>query len=140
MPQMHVEHVKSNELALAVTRALEEWDASVIMAVEAASRETAEEAADMLHTAGTFENRTGKYRKGWKVTSRQKHRGDTEQIVHNKTDYQLTHLLEYGHAGPNGGRNVSRAFEHIKPVADKCPEIFEKKLVDILGTPGGSIK
>lgn len=129
MPQMHVGHVKSNEFMLAVTRALEEWDASVIYAVNVAAKETADEAAEMLHSAGDFNGK--KYRKGWKVTSRQKSRGDVEQIVHNKDEYRLTHLLEFGHAKQNGGR--TRAFPHIAPVADKCPEIFERKLRDMIG-------
>jgi len=129
MPTMHVGRVKSDEFSLYVQRALEEWDASVIIAVNVAAKETADEAAEMLHSAGDFSGK--KYRKGWKVTSRQKSRGDVEQIVHNKDEYRLTHLLEFGHATQNGGR--TRDFPHIAPVAAKCPEVFEQKLKDILG-------
>lgn len=133
MPDMHVGHVKSNEFALYVTKMLEEWDTSVMYAVNVAAKETAEEAAEMLHSAGDFKGK--KYRKAWTVTSRQKSRGDVEQVVHNKKEYRLTHLLEFGHAKQNGGR--TREFPHIAPVADKCPEIFERKLRDMIGEVSG---
>ena len=58
---------------------------------------------------------TGDYAKGWRV---KKNKYD-DYIVHNATDYQLTHLLEYGHALPQGGR--ARAFPHIAP-AEKWAE------------------
>lgn len=57
----------------------------------------------------------GDYAKGWRV---KKNKYD-DYIVHNATDYQLTHLLEYGHALPQGGR--ARAFPHIAP-AEKWAE------------------
>ena len=71
------------------------------------------------------------YKKGWTVTAKRRNRRDTEQIVHNKTQYQLTHLLEFGHATRNGGR--TKEFPHIGKVADKVPEIFERKLRDMIG-------
>lgn len=51
----------------------------------------------------------GDYAKGWRA----KKVGNT-WTVHNATDYQLTHLLEKGHALRQGGR--SPAIVHIKPV------------------------
>ena len=42
---------------------------------------------------------TGSYQKGWRIKKFKK-----SNIIYNKTDYQLTHLLEHGHIKINGGR------------------------------------
>ncbi|WP_144561682.1 HK97 gp10 family phage protein [Bacillus mycoides] len=52
--------------------------------------------------------RTGKYRKGWR-----KKKEGKKYIVHNATRYQLTHLLEKGHAKKGGGRVPAKV--HIAP-------------------------
>jgi hypothetical protein len=127
MPQMNV---GVNGFSRAVSEMLSEWDEDVTEAVNAAAKETADEAAQTLHSAGEFGG-TGRYKKGWTVTAKRRNRRDTEQIVHNKTQYQLTHLLEFGHATRNGGR--TKEFPHIGKVADKVPEIFERKLRDMIG-------
>lgn len=57
--------------------------------------------------------RTGQYKKGWAVKKQKETANSLELVVHNKTRYQLTHLLEKGHAKRGGGR--ARAFPHIAP-------------------------
>lgn len=59
-------------------------------------------------------HRTGKYSKGWRVLDWRKSKNYTGVTVHNKDRYQLTHLLELGHARRGGGR--VDAYEHIGPV------------------------
>ena len=54
----------------------------------------------------------GRYAKGWTVKSVDKKNGKFEVIVYNKTDYQLTHLLENGHALVRGGRTIGRVDPH----------------------------
>ena len=124
------ESVKSDDFSRAVMAELTQWDEDVVEAVNLAAKETADEAVEILHSAGDFGG-TGKYRKGWTSKAQKKSRRDTEQIVHNKTEYQLTHLLEFGHVKQNGGR--TRAFPHIGKVAEKVPDIFEKHLNDMIG-------
>lgn len=121
--------VSADNFAQAVSDLLENWDTAAIDAVNAAAVETAEETANELHSAGSFGGT--KYRKGWGVTAKPVRRGEEQQIVHNKTQYRITHLLEFGHAKRNGGR--VREFPHIAPIADKVPDVFERKLKELIG-------
>ena len=69
---------------------------------------------------------TGDYAKGW--TSKNTYKGKYSKIntIHNKTDYQLTHLLEYGHVKRNGGRVAAKP--HIKPVETRVIENLTRKV------------
>lgn len=79
---------------------------------------------------------SGRYAKGW-VYERGK-RGNGQKgagVVRNKTDPQLTHLLEYGHPIVRDGKVVgnAEAIEHIRPVADWVAKETEKRLTKLLG-------
>ena len=67
--------------------------------------------------------RRGRYRRGWTVRTEDTRLSSTS-IIHNRTDYQLTHLLEKGHALRGGGR--SKAIPHIGPAEEKAIRELEK--------------
>ena len=67
----------------------------------------------------------GRYRKGWKMEIT-KGFGTVEAEIYNKTDYQLTHLLEKPHLKRNGGITIPQV--HIKPVEEQCIKDFEEKI------------
>ncbi len=69
----------------------------------------------------------GSYRKGWRVKN-QSSRGHTRFIIHNATDYQLTHLLEKPHATRNGGE--TKPIVHIKPVDDYVAKEYLRRVED----------
>lgn len=116
--------VTVDNLANAIMKELEEFKNVTEEACDKGVSETAKEALSKLHNAhpsgsgkyGSWD----KYNKGWTV---KKTKRDKTATIHNATDYQLTHLLEKGHALKGGGR--AQAFPHIAPVAEEC----EAKLV-----------
>ena len=61
------------------------------------------------------------YAKGWRIKKTPK-----KSIVHNKTDYQLTHLLEHGHVLKNGDRFQGKP--HIRPNEEKMIRDYLKKI------------
>lgn len=70
---------------------------------------------------------TGDYRKGWTVKKTK-----NGYTIHNRTRYQLTHLLEKGHAKVGGGR--VKAYPHIGEVED---EVIRRYLLEVERVIGG---
>lgn len=69
-----------------------------------------------------------KYRNGWKYT-KDAPRGKFESTVYNKTNYQLTHLLENGHyiVNKKDGVGWAEPHEHInKTYEEMKPEFIER--------------
>lgn len=92
----------------------------------------AKESRNELKVAGNFKNRTGKYRKGWTITFERLRYG-INAIVHNR-QYQLTHLLENGHALVRGGRQIGevRAFPHVEIVNEDAQRKLEEEIERVL--------
>lgn len=73
----------------------------------------------------TSPKRTGKYAKSWTATQEGKSAYTVTVIVHNKKHYQLTHLLENGHATRNGGR--TKAFPHVAKAEKAATEDYLRR-------------
>lgn len=121
--------VSVDGFAEAVSQVYKIYADDVLDSVNEAVVDTANEAKDDLKVEGDFSNRTGRYRKGWKVTFNYLRYG-IEATVHNKV-YMLTHLLESGHAkflwGRATGESV-KAFPHIAKVNDEAQEKLEQEI------------
>lgn len=87
----------------------------------------------VIDLKNTSPNRTGSYRKGWRV-KKDKGNGYINCIVHNATDYQLTHLLEKPHLKRNGGLTTPKV--HIAPVEEKSIKQYEREVEQIIKNGG----
>ncbi len=104
----------SNEFS----KILSEYKEEVILGMNNVKEEVAKSTVKELRN--TSPKKKGKgggmYAKGWKVSDIK-----GKKIIHNKK-YQLTHLLEYGHAKVNGGRVAAKV--HIRPAEEKAIEDY----------------
>ena len=73
----------------------------------------------------TAPKRTGAYAKSWAVKTLNETGSRLVLVVHSRNKYQLTHLLEYGHAKRGGGRVEARA--PLLRLKVKQYEVLKKK-------------
>lgn len=67
--------------------------------------------------------RTGKYAKDWTAANSYENTRTKRSTIHNRKHYQLTHLLENGHANRGGGRTAPNV--HIAPIEQKAIQKLE---------------
>lgn len=106
-----------NELAKEINKALAEYANGVGEEIEKVAEKVAKNGVKTLRLRSPKSPGGGDYAKGWRAK-----KVDGVWVVHNATRYQLTHLLEKGHALVNGGR--SRKFPHIGPTEDEMINEF----------------
>jgi hypothetical protein len=114
---IHVE-----DLAGAVAEALTEYQQEVTDGLKESVKQAGKVCVKELKK--TSPQHTGDYAKGWRSTVAYESDSDIRVQVHNKTNYQLTHLLEDGHAKAGGGRVEGKP--HIGPAADNAAKTLEK--------------
>lgn len=107
-----------------IVKALAQYTDEVTEGIEKKKEDVAERAVKRLKEASP-EGATKRYKKGWRVSD-----VNGKKIVHNKTDYQLTHLLEHGHAKVNGGRVSARP--HIRPVEEEVIRDFTEGVEEVI--------
>lgn len=73
---------------------------------------------------------TGKYSKSWTVKTVRETSNSLELVVHSRNRYQLTHLLEFGHAKRGGGRVSARP--HIASAEEKAIKAFEEEIKEAI--------
>lgn len=121
--------IKVDALSKEIMKALENYSDDISEVVEEVSNDVGKEAVGELKT--TSPKKRGSYAKGWRLKKDKLGRNRYSVKIHNKTDYQLTHLLEFGHVTRNGGR--TKAIPHIRPVEEKYSKEYEKKLRQKIG-------
>ena len=105
-------------LADAIAKELAAYNQEVTDGMKDAVKEVSKECTKQIKQNSPV--LTGSYRKGWTDKVMYDGREDIRVTVYNRTDYQLTHLLEHGHAKVNGGRVAGKA--HIGPAAQDAED------------------
>ncbi len=112
---------------------LTDYTDEVMNATVEALEKTAQEAADELKAKSP--RRTGKYARDWAVKNDKK-RTYASSVVYNKKHYQLTHLLEHGHAMRGGGRSKKGStgqVVHIAPVNENAEKLAVRNITEAIG-------
>ena len=112
----------------AIVAALKEYSDDVGEAVENAVDKVSK--ATVSTVKKTSPKLTGDYRKGWRNRVKVSSRGRYVREIHNKTDYQLVHLLEHGHAKVGGG--TVPAIPHLEPAERKAKEQLRKLIEEAI--------
>lgn len=120
-------------VADAIADALQEYSSEVSEGIEEEVDHTRKEVAKAIRKSPDTPELTGEYRKGWTSKPDKTARG-AAGIVHNRTDWQLTHLLEKGHAKVGGGRVPAKP--HIGPIWEREEKEFEKRVEKIIEKGG----
>lgn len=120
--------VTPDNFGKAVGEVLQTFSHSVETSVDTAAMETGKKTAQLLKKTSPVKARgvnSGRYAKGWAVKKTKK----AEIYVYNKTDYNLTHLLEYGHRIVSHRKDTgkkTRANPHIA----SAEQFAQKEFVD----------
>lgn len=113
--------VKVDGLAKAIAAELAAYDQEVTDGLKKEVRQVAKEMVTQLKQISPQD--TGEYAKSWAKKTEYEKAEDIRITVHNEKHYQLTHLLENGHAKVNGGRVQE------KPHIRLAEQEGEKKLI-----------
>lgn len=122
-------NISIDQLANEIAKGLSQYSNDVVEKVNISSARVGKAAVKRLK-AVKFKSGTGEYSKSWRMKTEPTQGQPNRQIIHNKDHYQLTHLLEHGHAKANGGR-VS-AIPHIGPVEEEVIREFVSKVEEAI--------
>ncbi len=118
--------VSIDGLADAIQEELKTYSREVSAKVKKTVKDVAKECLEEIKNNSP--EKTGSYKKGWRDSTVYDELDDTRIIVHNATDYQLTHLLEDGHNKKNLIGRVE-GIPHIAPAERNASEKLEKRVV-----------
>lgn len=122
--------VDIDDLADAIAEELRAYSDEVAEQLKADIKQVAKECVKDIKKNAPKD--TGTYKKGWKVKVAYENEDDIRVVIHNRKHYQLTHLLEHGHAKVGGGRVEGKT--HIRPAEQRAEEkLLQRVRVNISG-------
>lgn len=106
-----------------ITEMLQDYNAQVDEELADEIDKLTKEVVKELKNDTVIPEKTGDYKKGFYAKKIARGRGYARNVVANKK-YQLTHLLEHGHATRSGGR--TKAYPHWSTAQKKVDELAER--------------
>lgn len=121
--------IKPQELQKELSKYLQEYVEDIEKDVKDVTDSVSKEAIKELNVISPVGVR-GSYAKGWRKQKGKINKGRYIAKIHNKTDYQLTHLLEFEHATKN--EKKTKAIPHIRPVEEKFKKIYGEEITTVI--------
>ncbi len=118
------DRVRIDQLAAAVMEGLEEYADLAADGLKAAVKKAGDSVKKDIQANAPKD--TGAYAKSWAVKRMRETSNSIEVVVHSRNRYQLSHLLEFGHAKRGGGRVPGKA--HIAPAEEKAERTLEQEI------------
>jgi len=105
-----------DDLSTLIADELAQYTAEVAEDVKQICKDVSKEMTDNIKRDSPKQH--GKYAKGWRSKIEYEDKDNIRIRTYNATDYQISHLLEYGHAKTGGGRVEGKP--HIRPNEEKA--------------------
>ncbi len=116
--------IRVDDLENAIVKELTAYSQEITDGLKTDVKQVAKEcAADIKKRSPKL---TGEYRRGWSSKTAYESAEDIRIRVYNRSKYQLTHLLEHGHAKADGGRVAG--IPHIRPAEEAAAEKLGKRV------------
>lgn len=124
----NINRVQCNEIASAVMKQLTEYQEDIQDIVVVTTDEVTKAAREELVKTSPRNkgSRAKPYYKGWAVKLSKRGNTKYHKVIWNATNYQLTHLLEFGHRVWNA--KDAAAKPHIRQVEEK----YKVEFVDLI--------
>lgn len=118
--------VKINNVGKAILETLTEYrediEEDIEENVDKITKDAVNELKEISPKDKNGKKRKNPYYKGWSRKVQKKGRYKYSKVIWNKTNYQLTHILEFDHTSSKGKR--IKGIPHIRPVEKKYKERF----------------
>lgn len=126
--------IVGKDLTASMMAILQDYSGEIAEGVEKAAKKAGRDCVKQLKTGKSSPQfhmgETGRrYAAGWAMKTVRSNNA-IEIIVHNKAVPGLTHLLEKGHAMPQGGR--SQPYVHIAPAEQAMKEQYERAVKEVI--------
>lgn len=119
--------INVSELTSTIMEELEKYSDEIAENVKKEAKKVSKNCKNELKN--TSPKDTGEYAEGWATKTLFENKETIRIAVHNKK-YQLTHLLEKGHAKVTGGR--VEGIPHIAPAEEKAKTEFLKSVEAVI--------
>ena len=122
--------IRPEQLASVLNKALAKYGDEVLEDVEAVTKSVARDAVRELKSTSPV-GATGSYARGWTHKAQKGSTYKLSETVYNRTDPQLTHLLEKPHDTGGGGHYPKRK-DHTGALAKIEEEYTNKYMEEVL--------